>query len=134
MRLAGAFIRGSYHHAAPFPARPGKPVPVARVLICESEPDVGALLALQLHRLGHEAVIYNGSWTSPLHVVDVVLIEPGGSGLELAREIRRQAPGLPIVCSSIYPRSPETDALAPAAYLVKPYPSSRLDAAIRAAA
>jgi DNA-binding response OmpR family regulator len=108
-------------------------VHVARVLICENEPDVGALLALQLHRLGHEAVIYNGSWSSPLQMVDVVLIEPGGSGLELARDIRRQAPELPMVCSSIYPRSPETDALAPAAYLVKPYSPSRLDAAIRAA-
>jgi DNA-binding response OmpR family regulator len=106
---------------------------MARVLICESEPDVGALLALQLHRLGHEAVIYNGSWSSPLQLVDVVLIEPGGTGIRLAREIRRQAPDLPMVCSSIYPRSPDTEALRPAAHLVKPYSASRLDAAIRAA-
>jgi DNA-binding response OmpR family regulator len=106
---------------------------MARVLICESEPDVGALLALQLHRLGHEAVIYNGAWSSPLQMVDVVLIEPGGSGIDLAREIRDHAPALPIVCSSIYPRSTETDALEPAAYLVKPFSASRLDAAIRAA-
>jgi DNA-binding response OmpR family regulator len=106
---------------------------MARVLICESEPDVGALLALQLHRLGHEAVIYNGSWSSPLQSVDVILIEPGGGRIDLARELRRLAPHLPMVCSSIYPRSPETDALAPSAYLVKPFPASRLDAAIRAA-
>jgi DNA-binding response OmpR family regulator len=106
---------------------------VARVLICESEPDVGALLALQLHRLGHEAVIYNGSWGSPLHLVDVILIEPGGGGIDLARELRLRAPEVPMVCSSIYPPGPETDALEPAAYLVKPFPASRLDSAIRAA-
>jgi DNA-binding response OmpR family regulator len=107
---------------------------MARVLICESEPDVGALLALQLHRLGHEAVIYNGAWSSPLQCVDVILIEPGGNGIGLARELRLQAPGLPMVCSSIYPPSPETDELEPAAYLVKPFPASMLDAAIRRAA
>ncbi len=106
---------------------------VARVLICESEPDVGALLALQLHRLGHEAVIYNASWSSPLEAVDVILIEPGGIGIGLARELRLRAPDLPMVCSSIYPPSPETDALAPAAYLVKPFPAAALDVAIRAA-
>jgi hypothetical protein len=35
-----------------------------------------------------------------------------------------------MVCSSIYPPSPETDELEPAAYLVKPFPASVLDAAI----
>jgi DNA-binding response OmpR family regulator len=108
-------------------------VPVARVLICESEPDVGALLALQLHRLGHEAVLYNGTWTTPLESLDVILIEPGGNGIGLARELRVRAPDLPMVCSSIYPPSPETDSLEPVAYLVKPFPAAALDAAIRGA-
>ena len=106
---------------------------VATVLICESEPDVGALLALQLHRLGHEAVLYNGTWSTPLQAVDVILIEPGGNGIGLARELRLRAPALPMVCSSIYPPSPETDSLDPAAYLVKPFPAAALDLAIRSA-
>lgn len=106
---------------------------VATVLICESEPDVGALLALQLHRLGHEAVLYNGTWSTPLEAVDVIVIEPGGNGIGLAKELRLRAPGLPMVCSSIYPPSPETDALTPSAYLVKPFAAAALDAAIRSA-
>lgn len=106
---------------------------MATVLICESEPDVGALLALQLHRLGHQPVLYAGSWSVPLAEIDVILIEPGGVGLDLAQELRARAPQLPLVCSSIYPPGPETDSLRPAAYLVKPYPASELEAAIRAA-
>ncbi len=106
---------------------------MATVLICESEPDVGALLALQLRRLGHDPVLYAGSWSVPLDDIDVLLVEPGGHGIDVARELLSRAPQIPIVCSSIYPPNAETDALEPVRYLVKPFPASALDCAIRAA-
>ena len=54
-------------------------------------------------------------------------------GVELATKLRETNPGLPILVVSIYPPTPEVTALAPAAYLVKPFALAELQSRIQEA-
>jgi hypothetical protein len=106
---------------------------MARVLINEPHPDVQSLLGLVVRRLGHEPVLSDGTREQLLDV-EAYVFEPGDEvALGLAVWARTHAPAVALVCTSIFPPSAETDALAPLAYLVKPFPLHRLESALRAA-
>jgi hypothetical protein len=86
-------------------------------------------------RLGHEAVTEEPTDGR----IDVVVLEPeGGTGLELATLLRSRLPDLPMICTSIAPPAPATQALKPRAHLIKPYAlrdlSQELSAAMSRAA
>jgi DNA-binding response OmpR family regulator len=98
-------------------------------LICEPHDDISALLELVVRRLGHEPVAFEGGDPTGC---DAAVIEPGEEdGLELARRLR--ADDVPVLFTSIYPAGPEALELAPAAYLVKPFPLYALERALRSA-
>ena len=95
---------------------------MARILIAEPHADTSALLAFVVRRLGHEPVLYDGS-PEQAAGADALVLEPGdGGALALAARLRERWPELPIVCTSIFPRWAEADAIRPDAYLVKPFP------------
>ena len=104
---------------------------MARVLICEPHDDITALLELVVRRLGHEPVLYVDGVPDQIGV-DAAVIEPGEeAGLRVAESLRRQ--NVPVLFTSIYPPDNEVLALAPAAYLVKPFPLYALERALQAA-
>jgi DNA-binding response OmpR family regulator len=79
---------------------------------------------------GWEAVVHPDEATD----ADVLLVEPGDArAFELARRLREARPDLPVVCVSIYPAGPETAALSPTAYLVKPFSVGELQRVLAAA-
>ena len=104
---------------------------MARVLICEPHDDIRALLELVVRRLGHEPETYRGPSVEHLGV-DVAVIEPGErEGVRLAENLRAQ--NVPVLFTSIYPPTDELLALAPSAYLVKPFPLYSLERALEQA-
>ena len=104
---------------------------MARVLICEPHDDIRALLELVVRRLGHVPVACSGPAVEHTGV-DVAVIEPGElDGLQLARALRAQH--VPVLFTSIYPPSNNLLELAPAAYLVKPFPLYALERALEQA-
>jgi hypothetical protein len=101
------------------------------VLICEPHEDIGALLELVVRRLGHDPVAYRGEEVD-LIAVEAAVIEPGEpANLHVARHLSSQK--VPVLFTSIYPADDELLALAPAAYLVKPFPLYTLERALQAA-
>jgi CheY-like chemotaxis protein len=106
---------------------------VARVLICEPHADIRSLLAFVVCRLGHEAILSDGSHDQAAGV-DAILLEPGHvESRELAERARADTPGVAIVCTSIFPQGPETVALEADEYLVKPFPLLKLEEALTSA-
>lgn len=104
---------------------------MARVLICEPHADISALLELVVRRLGHEPQLYTGGGIDHIGV-DAAVIEPGEeAGLRLARSLRAQ--DVPVLFTSIYAPDSELTALAPSAYLVKPFPLYALERALEQA-
>jgi CheY-like chemotaxis protein len=106
---------------------------VARILICEPHADIRTMLSFVVRRIGHEPVVSDGS-RAQLVGVDAIVLEPGNEeALEIAAWTHEHAPNVAIVCTSIFPPSPETEALSPDAYLVKPFALYRLENALSAA-
>jgi len=104
---------------------------VARILICEPHDDTIALLELVVRRLGHQPLVYVAGDPEALDV-DAAVIEPGDDAcLQMARQLRVR--GIPVLFTSIYPPENEALALAPAAYLVKPFPLYALERALETA-
>ena len=104
---------------------------MARVLICEPHDDISALLELVVRRLGHEPVTFDGDNVDHIGI-DAAVIEPGEvRALGLARSLR--ARDVPVLFTSIYPADAEVLDLAPAAYLVKPFPLYALERALESA-
>ena len=102
---------------------------MARVLICEPHDDISALLELVVRRLGHEPVMHCAEADVDLSSFDAAVVEPGEeTGLRLARALR--ATNVPVLFTSIYPAENDMLALAPAAYLVKPFPLYALERAL----
>jgi CheY-like chemotaxis protein len=106
----------------------------ATVLLVEDEPLVRMLLAEELRAAGL-TVVEAGCASDALSFlavdsVDVVVTDiqmPGGmDGLELAREIRRKHPAVPIVLTSGNPPPVNVSVVGP--FLMKPY---ALDQAVR---
>lgn len=104
---------------------------MARVLIWEPHDDICALLELVVRRLGHDPVPYLGADVTHISV-DVAVVEPGEpDGMRLARRLR--ALGVPVLFTSIFPPDADKLELAPAAYLVKPFPLYALERALETA-
>jgi CheY-like chemotaxis protein len=103
---------------------------MACIAIGEPYGEVRELLVHVVEGAGWEAVVdADDAWRA-----DAFLFEPGDAGsLALARRLRQERPGLPLVCVSIYPAGPETSALEPSAYLVKPFSVVELQRALSAA-
>jgi DNA-binding response OmpR family regulator len=63
-----------------------------------------------------------------------MILEPAsGEALAIAHQLRRRLEDLPIICASIKPADPGVEGLQPAAYLVKPFRLSELEAALASA-
>lgn len=100
---------------------------MARVLICEPHDDISELLELVVRRLGHEPVPHVEG--SKIEDVDAAVIEPGeSSGFRLAQRLHEL--NIPFLFTSIYPADANLLELAPAAYLVKPFPLYALERAL----
>jgi CheY-like chemotaxis protein len=107
------------------------PASVARILICEPHDDISALLELVVRRLGHEPVAFADGDVDDIGV-DAAVVEPGEeAGLRVARSLR--AKDVPVLFTSIYPPDAELLELAPASYLVKPFPLYALERALEQA-
>ena len=105
---------------------------MARILIAEPYPEVRELLSLIVTRLGHTPVVRRAGEAPP--EVDLLVAEPGTPGtLELAHELRAAQPALPIVVVSFLPQPPTWTALAPAAYVLKPFTVVQLEKAVESA-
>ena len=116
------------------PARDRRaPTRAVRVLIGEPFPEVARLLEHAVGHLGHEAVAQRGAWDgTQLPDVDVLVLEPElENGLELARALRREKPGLPVICTVNGTPRHGVDELDPVATLVKPFALAELEAALR---
>jgi len=97
-----------------------------RILVCEPDRDVRALLELSLQKLGYEAV---GAGAGG---VDAVLLEPGCAVSRA--QLRRFGDVVPpVVCLSVHPPEEELAPPETVAYLTKPVRRAWLDAALRRA-
>lgn len=104
---------------------------MARIHIIEPTDEIAQLIAHVVTGLGHEPVF---GLPVRADAIDALVVEPGSpSTLEAARAARAERRDLPIVVTSIYPTSPETLALDPSAYIVKPFRLAHLEQAITAA-
>jgi CheY-like chemotaxis protein len=91
---------------------------VARVLICEPDPEVRELLRRVVARLGHEPVLSSDK----LEEVQAIVLEPAHHpSVEVAQAFRAFASDVPIVCASIAFPNGGTRRLEPVAFLVKPF-------------
>jgi DNA-binding response OmpR family regulator len=108
---------------------------MARILIIDPSPEISELLAHALGRLGHEpvtAAAFSADDEAPS--IDAALIEPAfPETFAAATRLRELRPRLPIVCLSIYPKSVAVAALAPIAYLLKPFTLAELERTLIAA-
>lgn len=105
---------------------------MARILISEPHPDVRVLFEAIVRRTGHEPVGH-GELTVD-EAPAVMILEPASAeGLAAAAGLRRRLEDLPIICASILPPTPATRALAPIAYLMKPFRLGELETALSAA-
>jgi len=116
-------------------ARPGM-----TVLLVEDDIEVGALVEAMLHELGHtvvraetaDAALEIARQRRDIALVLTDVIMPGGkTGVDLARALTSQRPGLPVVLSSGFTGEALADAeAAPWPLLRKPYATDDLAAAI----
>ena len=105
---------------------------MARILIHEPHPDVRVLLEAVVRRAGHEPVGH-GELTND-ETPELLILEPASAdGLAAAAKLRRRFEDLPIICASIEPPNVASKALAPVAYLLKPFRLGELESAITAA-
>ena len=102
---------------------------MARILVCEPNSEVRALLAPGAPRRGH-APGFGGTGAGDPRPddADVLLVEPADRrALAAAQALRQRDDELPIVCTSIYPATRGAHGLRPVAYLVKPFPLGELE-------
>lgn len=113
------------------------------VLLVDDDEEVAALVGEMLEHLGYQ-VTHAASATDALGVlakarkVDVVFSDvmmPGGmNGVELAREIRTRALGVPVLLTSGYAQAAQKSASAEGVHvLAKPYRLEELATALREA-
>ena len=85
-----------------------------------------------MRRAGHEPVGLGE--LADRQPPELMILEPAsGEALEIARQLRHRLEDLPIICTSIKPAGPGISNLRPAAYLLKPFRLSELEAALAAA-
>ena len=117
--------------------------PIGQVLLVEDDDEVAALVGEMLAELGFQAT-RAASAAAALGAladgrgIDLVFSDvmmPGGmNGIELAREVKRRRPGLPVVLTTAYAEAARRDAEAEGiALLPKPYRLEELAATTRLA-
>jgi CheY-like chemotaxis protein len=100
---------------------------VARVLICEPDPEVRELLERIVTRLGHELVPDDAA----LGDVEAIVVEPAHApSIERAQAFRAVAGDVPVICASIDFPNGGTKRLQPVAHLVKPFGLPEIEAAL----
>ncbi len=102
-----------------------------RVLVLEPGAEDRTLFCHMVTRLGHAPVVVEAvSGTRP--ACEVILLEPAWpAGADLARELLREQPWLPVIAASVYPRRGHEFAGIPVRWhLVKPFPLAQLGYAI----
>ena len=127
--------------ASTFEPGPSGAAPVLHVLLVEDDAEVAALVADMLRAIGCEVLHASGAAgalgaLADDRRIDLVLSDimmPGGTnGIELAREIGRRRPGLPVLLTSGYAESIGEQAHAMGlAVLRKPYGLDELRAAVQ---
>jgi CheY-like chemotaxis protein len=132
------------HHDLAQPHVERQPVhDVGRVLLVEDDDEVATLASEMLDQLGYEVTraasaaaalgaLANGR---PVDIVFSDIMMPGGmNGLDLAREIRRRRPDLPILLTSGYAEAAAQGANAAGVHILpKPYWLEELSTALHAA-
>jgi DNA-binding NtrC family response regulator len=104
-----------------------------QILINEPHPLVQQMLERMVARLGYEPIAARTPAASQLVSADVLLVEMAAPlGVTFAQAAQFANPSLAIVCASVTGPPAELDELGIelAAYLVKPFTSTQLDAAI----
>jgi CheY-like chemotaxis protein len=138
LRRAEAVARPGPDSAAVAPA--ATPSRRLSVLVVDDDPLVLASAGAMLEDLGHRAVEAEDGERALARLragaeVDLVITDygmPGMSGLQLAEELRRLRPGLPVLLATGYGEVPALDA-AGLGRLSKPFGQPTLSAAIEAA-
>jgi CheY-like chemotaxis protein len=97
-----------------------------RILVCEPDRDVRALLELSVTFLGYET-----ARALDVHV-DAVLLEPGCPAAR-AQLLRFGGSMPPVVCLSVHPREDGLEPPETVAYLMKPVGRAQLGAALAGA-
>ena len=93
----------------------------ASVLVSETDPDVRRLLVLVIERLGHEAIVLDGTVEAPSRA-SLLLLEPTSPAcVEQARRARERCPQLPVVAMSALPPEAAFLTSGPLEYLEKPF-------------
>jgi signal transduction histidine kinase len=113
----------------PKPVPDGPPIGGQRILLVEDDDSVAELVGDMLHRLGYVAVreanaaaALNTLSTRDFDLVFSDMIMPGDmNGLELAREIARRRPDLPIILTTGYSPAATAATQEGLRLLVKPY-------------
>jgi CheY-like chemotaxis protein len=103
---------------------------MARIVVCESSPELQHLFARTLSRLGHEPTIVHSSSTAPERTDAMLVDVDADDARRQAAAVHAATPGLPVIVCSIYPRDAGSDAFAPVAHLVKPFSRADLERAI----
>jgi CheY-like chemotaxis protein len=136
----------SHGAARPMPIRSGHPPADAAahgsVLLVEDDENVAALATEMVQQLGYQ-VLRVGTAAAALgalsdgRAIDVVfsdIVMPGNmSGVDLAHEIRRRRPGLPVVLTTGYSGGAEADVQEGIPVLRKPYALTDLAKTLREA-
>jgi DNA-binding response OmpR family regulator len=105
------------------------------VLIGEPFAPVRQLLERAVSGFGHEPLTPSADWERDLPDVDVLVLEASyEEGVALARALRREKPGLPVICAYGFAPGPSIDELEPVAYLAKPFALAELEQALTDAA
>jgi CheY-like chemotaxis protein len=135
---------GAEHHLIDLSVATPKGISRGSMLLVEDDNEVAALVTEMLRELGWsvtraasaEAALGALANNRDIALVFSDVMMPGGmNGVELAREIRRRRPSLPIVLTSGYSEAAANDARAEGIDLLpKPYRLEELDAALSAAA
>ena len=106
---------------------------MATILLSEVDPDVTRLLVVLLERIGHTAIVLDGSIDVP-PPADLLVLEPfSATRLNQARVARELDPTLPIVSVSALPPAARFLTAGPLSYLPKPFTFEQVHTTIEAA-
>ncbi len=106
---------------------------MAKILVCEADPDVLRLLVLLLERLGHEAIVLDPAVAVPPRA-DLLLVEPESPVcLEHARLVRAYFPELPVLALNALPEAASFLTRGPIGYLQKPFTVDELRTTVQRA-
>jgi hypothetical protein len=103
---------------------------MARIVIWEPRAELRDLFEATVAQMGHEPTLSGElrDW-SPAADAFLVDVDEEGAAEAVARAMA-DAPGLPLIACSIYPRGERPMGLEPVAHLVKPFSRPELERAI----